>query len=149
MTNLSRLRLVLALSLALNLFGAGYLAARHWGGGGLRLADTMLGVEDSDRPLRRLFAELPPADAQALREAFVASRPALRTQFLALRQATEEVRAELARDPVDPERLRSALMAAQSRRGRLAETVGMLVLEAAPRLSLAGRQVLAGFRLMR
>ncbi len=148
MTNLSRLRLVLALSLALNLFGAGYLAARHWGGGP-GLADPMLGAEDSDRPLRRLFADLPPADAQALREAFAASRPALRTQFLALRQATEEVRAELARDPVDPERLRNAMLAAQARRGRLAETVGMLVLEAAPRISLPGRQVLAGFRLMR
>jgi hypothetical protein len=145
MTTLSRLRLVLGLSLALNLFVAGYLAARHWGGPA-GAGDPLLMGGDAERPLRRLFQAMPEADAAVLRAALQARRPTLREMVQGQRAAMVTVRAEIARPVLDEAALAEAMRAAQAGRGRMVETLAALLREVVPHLSPEGRSALAGFR---
>lgn len=148
MIGLTRLRLVLLLSLSLNLFAGAYFAARAWRDpavaevGGLAMAwDGM--------QLRRLMTSLPPADADRLRQAFAPRRAAVMAQFLAQREALAAVRRELTREPPDPVALEAAIAAVQQGRALLARDLTALLVQAAPGMTSEGRRALADFRLPR
>ena len=148
MTGLTRLRLVLLVSLALNLFAGAYLAAQAWRAPAPAEV-AGLALELGDRPLRRLMEALPEADAAQFRQAFLPRRQIVLARFVAQREALAGVRRALLREVVDPVALAAAIAVVQQGRAELAEELAALVQEVAPRLSPEGRRVLAEFRLAR
>jgi len=146
-----RLRLILGLSLALNLFLLAFVAGQRWRAHRLELLAVQSGPglmlsPDPEGALARLEAVLSPADAAILRAA-VAERlgPLLdaRRGFVA---AIARARAEVARDPVNPAALQDAIAEARRERQRFGPLLEALLLEAVPRMSPQGRRVLAQFR---
>lgn len=143
----------LVASLGLNLFLLGLLGAQFWQGRG-RAPETpqaMASLGLTGRPgetLARIAALLPPEDAAVLRGAFRARLAELVAAGGASRAALEQARRDLAAEPLDLARLRADLLAAREARQRLSPLLEAALLEAAPRLSPAGRNTLARARLL-
>lgn len=148
-----RLRLILGVSLALNLFLLAFVAGQRWRAHRLEMLAVQPGLvlqepvaADPEAALARVSDTLPPADAAILRTAVIARLGTLleaRRGFLA---AVERARAEIARDPVDPAALQAAIAEARRERQRFGPVLESLLVETVPRLSPEGRRALARFR---
>ena len=146
-----RLRLILGVSLALNLFLVAFVAGQRWRAIQLERLVAMPPIAapispDPEGALGRLAAMLPAADAAILRAAMATRLPtllAIRRDFAA---ALEQARAAVARDPVDPAALAAAISAAREQRMRFGPILEALLVETVPQLSPEGRRVLSRFR---
>lgn len=136
-----RFRLVLLLSLSLNLLLVSALGAIWWdrghghgrGFGGVVRMPHMQVLEQV----------LPDADHAALRAAYQNQRPAIHARFAELRQAKQDVRAALAAVPFDSQALDRALATMRTREQAVAEAAHVLLIEVAAGVSDDGRAALA------
>lgn len=146
-----RLRLILGVSLALNLFLLAFVAGQRWRAVQLERMVAIPAPEaqispDPEGALARLGGVLPSADAAILRQAIAARLPelgAIRRDFAA---AVDHARVEMARDPVDPAALGQAITEARRQRMRFGPVLESLLVETVPRLSPEGRRALSRFR---
>ncbi|MGD9844189.1 MAG: periplasmic heavy metal sensor [Variibacter sp.] len=136
-------RLLLLVSLALNLFFVGIvgaLAIKHY-------IAPIPGPAVIDRTaagrINRLAATLPESDARILRENFRANSTDVEAAQYAYRQAQDVVRAALRADPFDIGRLRLAMGQTRAARQKFDESLQNLLALAAAQMSAAGRNKLA------
>lgn len=148
-----RLRVILAVSIALNLFLAAFVGAQRWKA--VRLERLALpaagflegeGMRDPEGAVQRLGTTLPRADAALLRRAVLTRLDALAEARRGFAAAVERTREEVARNPVDPTALRAAIEEARRQRQRFGPLVEEILLDIVPRMSPEGRQVLARYR---
>ncbi len=128
-----RFQIVLFVSLALNLFLAGFLAAR-W------LAPAW--HEERRGPeaiVERLTSRLSGADAEVMRAAFQANQPKLASLFGELQQARREVRQRLAAQPFDPDALAKAVADLRIKQTAFFTGLQDTILPAVGKLSPEGR----------
>jgi len=129
-----RVQILLFVSLALNLFLAGFLAAR-W-----------LAPEWHERPhgpqaiVERLTSHLSGADAEVMRAAFQANQDKLAAAFGELQQARREVRQILAAQPFDPDALAKAIADVRTKQGAFFAVIQDTILPAVGKLSPEGRK---------
>lgn len=145
-----RLRAILAVSIALNLFLGALVGAQRWRAVQLqRLATPAVGlvegrgIQDPEGTLQEFLARLSPDDAAILQGAARARLGALmnaRRDFVAAAQRTREA---IVRDPVDPAAVREAIAEARRQRQRFGPLLEDILLDAVPRMTPEGRRVLA------
>jgi len=148
------LRIILSISIALNLFLLAFVAGQRWRARGLEMmaiqsAAPMLGgrnLNDRMPALQRLYAALPPEDASILREAVEARMPALLAAQQGFLDAAEEVRQAIAHDPLVPEALQASITAARRERQTAGPLLDALMMDAIPRMSAEGRRILSNYR---
>jgi Spy/CpxP family protein refolding chaperone len=136
-----RLRVLLVASLGLNLLLAGFLTTTlarqhawhhpHGGGGGIEAI------------FQHAEQDLSASDAAVLHHAFAAHETELAAAHHAYVSAAEAVRAALVAEPFDAQKLRAAMQSAREARQLMAPLIEAVTLDAAPAMSLAGRQTLA------
>lgn len=146
----NRLRVILAVSIALNLFLVALVGAQRWRVVKLqRMAMPAFslvegrGVRDPEGTLQEFVARLPPDDAALLQGAARARLGELldaRRDFVA---AMARAREEIARDAVDPTALREAMAEARRQRQRFGPVLEGILLDAVPRMTPEGRRVLS------
>jgi len=146
----ARLRWIVVVSIAMNLFLMALVGAQAWRATQLRRMALpaisefeRLGLQDPEGTVRRLGAGLSRDDAAILVGAARARIDALlgvKADFVA---AVEHARAEVARDPVDSAALRSAIEEARRQRQRFGPLLEDILLDAVPRMSPQGRRELA------
>lgn len=148
-----RLRVILAMSIALNLFLAAFVGAQRWKAVRLeRQAPPAAGflegggVQDPEGAVQRLATTLPQRDAALLRRAVLSRLDALTEARRGFALAVERTREEIARTPVDPAALRAAIEEARRQRQRFGPLLEEILLDIVPRMSPEGRQVLARYR---
>jgi uncharacterized membrane protein len=139
-------RALLFASLALNLFFVGIfgaLAVRH------HLPDA--GARPGEPPrtagarIARLAAALPEPDGARLQEDFGARREAIEAAGAAYREAQEQIRAALRREPFDAAALREAMVASRAARLKLDEMVQEVIAAATEQMSPDGRRRVADY----
>lgn len=143
---------VAAVSLALNGFCLAFIGAQVLR---LRHPDKVLAVVGGDRVgkaiaesiMAQLPGKLPDADGQLLRKAFAAKAPTLSALRIQLAEADEQVRADLARQPFDEERLRVSMVQSRAIRRQFGPLIEDMLLEVLPRMSDEGRLALSQYRL--
>jgi uncharacterized membrane protein len=134
MSERSRRRWVVAgvLSAVLNVFLIGFFAGRHvFGPGGCGPRGFMHG------PRAAFHERVPPED-----------RARLRQKLVSLREAREQVRAALLREPYDPAQLAEALTNLRKHSAEVQEDMHRMLLEGASKLSPEERRRLADSRLL-
>jgi uncharacterized membrane protein len=129
------LAVVFWLSLVLNAFLAGALAT-HW------FAPAPPVREAVDRPLARLIAKLPPADARVVREAQRRLRPQLNAARADYDRALAAASSVVAREPLDPADVELALDEVRRKRQTITDARVQLYAQVIPRLSARGRQLI-------
>lgn len=142
-----RLRRILIASLAANVFLLGFIGAEAW-----RARHRGDGLGAGALPgaiLPRILERLPPPDGRLLRDAFARRLPELVERRRGSRQATERLRVEIARTPLDPEGVRRAMREAREARARVGALVQEILVDALPRMSDEGRRTLGEQRLLR
>ncbi len=128
-----RFQIVLFVSLALNLFLAGFLAAR-W------LAPAWHEERRGPEAIaERLTSRLSGADAEVMRAAFQANQPKLASLFGELQQARREVRQRLAAQPFDPDALAKAVADLRVKQAAFFSALQDTILPAVGKLSPEGR----------
>jgi uncharacterized membrane protein len=129
-----KLQIALLVSLGLNLFLVGFLAARWWAPfhHPPRWTPEEIG--------ERLARPLPEKDAEVIRDAFQANAAKLATLFGALQEARREVRAKMSAEPLDRTALAAAMTQARMKRAALEDAVQEVILDASSHLSLDGRK---------
>jgi uncharacterized membrane protein len=145
-----RLRGILVVSIAVNLFLAALVGAQRWQAVQLRRmavpaisALERQGLQAPETTLERLGAALSRDDAAILLGAARARLGTLLSMKADFVAAAEHVRREIARDPVDPAGLRVAIAEARRQRQRFGPLLEDIVLDAVPRMSPEGRRVLS------
>ena len=129
-----RVQILLFVSLALNLFLAGFLAAR-W-----------LAPEWHEQPrgpqaiVEKLTSHLSGADAEVMRAAFQANQGKLAAAFGEVQQARHEVRQRLAAQPFDPDALAKAVAEVRVKQGAYFTALQEIILPAVGKLSPEGRK---------
>lgn len=148
-----RLRGILVVSIALNLFLVALVGAQAWRATQLRRmavpaisALEKEGLRDPEGTLQRLGAALSREDAAILLGAARARLSTLLSVKADFVSAVEHAREEIARDPVDPAGLRSAIAEARRHRQRLGPLLEDILVDALPRMTPQGRQVLSQVR---
>ncbi|MBR0681708.1 periplasmic heavy metal sensor [Roseomonas eburnea] len=148
-----RLRLILGVSIALNLFLAAFVGGQRWRARGLEMLALQpgpglmeQGAPDPEGTLAHLVRALPPADAAILRASVRARMFELLDARRGFVEAAAAAREEVARDPVNPAALQAAIAEARRQRLRFGPLLEAVLLEAVPRMSPEGRRVLAQFR---
>jgi hypothetical protein len=148
-----RLRAILVVSIALNLFLLALVGAQGWQAAQLRReampaisALERQGLQDPEGTLRRLGAELSRDDAAVLVGAARARLSVLLSVKADFALAVERAREAVARDPVDPASLRSAIAEARRHRQRFGPLLEDILLDALPRMTPEGRRVLSQVR---
>ncbi|HLS58022.1 MAG TPA: periplasmic heavy metal sensor [Paracoccaceae bacterium] len=124
-------------SLALNLLFAGFLVGTALRGGHGH------GHHESDAGLIGFARALPEEHRHALRQAIRGSESEWRAGREAMRDAMAGIRAAIAREPFDAERLRRALAVRREAQGRLAERATDLLVERIGQMTPAERAALA------
>jgi uncharacterized membrane protein len=120
------------LSAVLNVFLIGFLAGRHaFGPAGCGPRGFMQG------PRAAFHEHVKPED-----------RARLRQRLAAVRQAREQVRAALQREPYDPAQLEAALTGLRERAADVQQDMHRMLLEGASKLSAEDRRRLADSRLL-
>jgi uncharacterized membrane protein len=137
--------LATGLSVALNIFLAGFLLAQLWSGHAQPEPEALAPREI----LRELTRQLPPADAEYLRRAFISRVPELVRLRREARTASEQVRADIGAVPLDTGKLRAAFEATRAAREKLRPLIEQALLEALPQMSDEGRRILSHARLVR
>lgn len=128
-------RVLLGLSLGLNIFFAAYLATQYWQPGFLSTA--------SDTPpsiLSRVAERLPRADAEILWRAYRARESQIAAAQQDYRLALRDIGRLLREPQVDAEGLRAAMDKAKTRRGPVSDLVLEALIEAVPQMSRPGRE---------
>lgn len=136
-----RIRIFLAVSVALNLFLAGMMIAWH-----MRPPPPPPPGPWFERMIQRMSADLPPADQAILRSSYEARRQELDRMDKEVQAAREKVSAAMRAQPYDPAALEAAMAAARDVREPVIETVEQAVAEAAAKMSPEGRTKLADWR---
>ncbi len=146
----SRLRVILAVSIALNLFLVALVGAQRWRAVQVQRmampAHSLVegrGIADPEGTLQEFLARLSPDDAAILQGAVRARLGDLlnarRDYVLAVARAREEI----ARDPVDPAAVREAIAEARRQRQRFGPLLEGILLDAVPRMTPEGRRALS------
>jgi uncharacterized membrane protein len=137
-------RLLLIVSLALNLFfigTIGALALRHY------VTPAQPATTERTRTaaarIERLAAPLPPADAEKLRMAFRAQAAAAEGTRDALNRALEHLQRALRMQPFDPADVRAALLEIRTARPVYEQVMADIYLTAVAAMSQEGRVKLA------
>ncbi|MBW6400052.1 periplasmic heavy metal sensor [Roseomonas sp. HJA6] len=148
-----RLRVMVAMSIGLNLFLVAIIGAQRWRAVQLeRMAAPNVGaleaqvLRDPERGLGLLSAGLSERDSTILRDAIrirLADLLVARRDFAA---AVDLARSEIARDPVDLAALRESIERARRQRQRFGPLLEEIILDAVPRMSPEGRQALSRLR---
>lgn len=146
----ARLRGILVVSIAVNLFLVALVGAQRWQAVQLRRmampaisALEKQGLREPETMLEQLGAGLSRDDAAILLGAARARLRALLSVKADFASAVERAREEIARDPVDPAGLRSAIAEARRQRQRFGPLLEDIVLDAVPRMTPEGRRVLS------
>jgi uncharacterized membrane protein len=133
----------LFVSLALNIFVAGWVAGhgigRPGGPGMMSEGGIRLGMQ-------RVLRVLPPDDRKLMEGLFEARRSAIRGAFEALREAREAVGDTLRAEPFDQAAFERAYAEMRRRSAEIQESIHDVIMAAAPRLSPTGRRELAEAR---
>jgi hypothetical protein len=150
---LGRLRAILAVSIALNLFLVALVGAQRWRAVQLdRMAVPVIsaverrGLQDPQGTLQQLSGRLPRDDAALLLGASRERLPELLSARAGFISAVERTREEIAREPVDPVALQAAISEARRQRQRLGPVLEGILLDAVPRMTPEGRRVLSQMR---
>lgn len=137
-----RLRWVLAVSLAVNVFLVGFIGVQAWRLRHLRASAVVESV------FKQVGERLPPDDRSILRRALQSKAPALIAAGRQSKEALEQVRADVGREPYDDAKVRTDLAAARDARQRMGALVEEILLETLPQLSEAGRKTIGDFRVL-
>jgi len=146
------IRAGVGLSIALNLFLVGFVGAHllPFGTPATQSA-AITGDTEPGAPLReairQVIERLPTGDARLLREAFAARLPELGTLQRQARQAAERVRQDIGQPTLDTAKLRADLTALHDARQKIRPVIDDILLDALPRLSPQGREILSQARL--
>lgn len=140
--SIDTIRRTLIGSLAVNIFLVAFLAVWLLQLRGIDAAPSPV-AGDIAVSIRPVLLALPPGDAGLLRAAEAAHRSELQAAQRDFAAAIAEVRAEIGRTPVDPERLREAVRAARQARQRFGPPLEEILVATVPRMSEAGRQILS------
>ena len=147
------IRAGVGLSVALNLFLVGFLAARHLPFGEPAHVSPSAITADGEpmaplrEALRQLVDRLPAEDGRLLREAFTARLPELAGLQRQARQAAERVRRDIGQPALDTARLQADLAALHEARQKFRPVIDEVLLDTLPRLSPQGREILSQARL--
>jgi uncharacterized membrane protein len=125
-------------SLALNLFFVGVAIAMV-----IRTPETPTWDRNVFVRMDRLAATLPPADADRLRGDINSNRQAIETAQTQQRDAQEQIRAVLRKEPFDVNELRAAMTQTRAARQNFDELLQGMFADAASKMSHDGRQALA------
>jgi uncharacterized membrane protein len=125
-------------SLALNLFCVGVAIAMV-----IRTPETPTWDRNVFVRMDRLAATLPPADADRLRGDINSNRQAIETAQTQQRDAQEQIRAVLRKEPFDVNELRAAMTQTRAARQNFDELLQGMFADAASKMSHDGRQALA------
>lgn len=136
-----RLRVFLAVSVALNLFLAGVMIAWH-----LRSPPPPPQGPWFDRMVQRMSTNLPAPDREILLSSYQARRSELARLDKEVQASREKVSAAMRSEPYDPAALEQAMAASREVREPVVATVEQAVAEAAARMSPEGRAKLADWR---
>jgi uncharacterized protein YhaN len=146
----SRLRVILAVSIALNLFLVALVGAQRWRAVQVqRMATPAIGLgegrgmRDPEGTLQEFLARLSPSDAailQAVARARLGELLNARRDFVS---AVERARAEIGRDSIDLTALREAMAEARRQRQRFGPLLEGILLDAVPRMTPEGRRALS------
>lgn len=134
-----RIRIFLAVSIALNLFLAGMMIA--W-----QMRPSPPPGPWFERMIQRMSADLPPADRDILLSSYETRRQELDRMDKEAQAAREKVRAAMRAQPYDPAALEAAMAAARDVREPVIKTVEQAIVEAAAKMSPEGRTKLADWR---
>ena len=127
---------LVAVSLALNLFLLSALLVSHW--------QRQQALEaDVDRSLAKLIANLPDADAQALRDASRAKRQQIKAARIEFDSAAQRATQIASREPFDASAFKAALENLRTQRQAILDIRIALYVEIAPKLSPQARRQLA------
>jgi uncharacterized membrane protein len=144
-------QLVLAISLAVNLFGIAFVGARLWHNhtvrGALIEADGGTAAPPVRTILRQIIASLPAKDGVILREAFIARLPELAALNRASIGAAEQVRIDIAQQPFDFAKTQADMLVSRDARQKTGAAVQETLLGVLPKMSDEGRRALAHYRL--
>jgi uncharacterized membrane protein len=128
--------IVFWLSLVLNAFLVSAIAT-HW------LAPAPPAHEPVDRPVARLIAKLPPADAGVVREAQRSLRPQLAAAHAQYERALAAAGSVVAREPLDAAAVTQALDEVRRGRQAITDVRVQLYAQVIPRLSAEGRRLIS------
>ena len=137
---ITALSIALFVSLALNVFVAGWAVGHGFGPrggpGGPDEAGLRIGIE-------RVLRVLPAEDRQVVRGLFEERRPLIRQQFEALREARKKVADVLRAEPFDQAAFEQAYGEMRQRSAGVQDAIHAVIVAAVPKLSPAGRLELA------
>lgn len=136
-----RIRVFLAISIALNLFLAGMMVAWH-----MRPPPPPPPGPWFERMIQRMSMDLAPADRDILQAAYQARRGDLDRMDKEVQAARERVAAAMRAQPYDPAALEQAMAQARDVREPVVEIVEQAVAEAAAKMSPEGRVKLSDWR---
>ncbi len=153
-SHMRRTRIGIGVSVALNIFLLTFVGTQAWRH---RHPDSFLAMSSAGTVasgdvarafVQQLASVLPPEDGKVLRAAFVARLPELVRLQRASLSAAEQVRSDIGVHPFDVDKLRADMLAARQARQAIRPIVEDSLLEALPRMSDAGRQVLSEYRIL-
>lgn len=146
----SRLRAILTVSIALNLFLLAIVGAQRWRvlhmqRMSLPVSSLVEGraIQDPEGTLQDYLHGLSPQDAAILEGATRARLGEILNARREFTAAIERARVEIARDPVDPAAVRAAIVEARQQRQRFGPVLEGILIDAVPRMSVEGRRTLA------
>lgn len=132
--NSRTVQIVLFVSLALNLFFAGFYVANWWGHA---WHEPPRGVEEM---VERIGARLPATDRAVLRSAWAADQAKLTGLFTEVQNARRDMRAKLALEPFDRAAVAAAMNEVRVKRQAFFDEVQGVLLTALPNISPDGRK---------
>ncbi|MDE1145537.1 MAG: periplasmic heavy metal sensor [Azospirillaceae bacterium] len=144
-------RLLLTLSLALNLFLLAFVGAQQWRERAvLRMLPPSVAATPGGNALASAFIDLaenmPADDRRLLREAILSHMAQLEQAQAGFIQAMDQVRAEIDRTPLDDDALRAAIANARTQRQPLGLVLEDIMMDVVPKMSPEGRHVLGHYR---
>lgn len=132
-------RVVLLVSLALNLFFIGAVAALAW----RHYAWDRREAWAPGARVERLAASLPAPDADKLRAAFRDHMPAIEPARAAYRAAHQRLRESLRAEPYNADAVRAAMADIRAARAKLDEALQETIVSASAQMDADGRRALA------
>ncbi|MDR3440905.1 periplasmic heavy metal sensor [Telmatospirillum sp.] len=128
--------IVLALSVGLNLFFAGWGVMQYFDPPAFSKPGTAPEIV-----AETIARSLPSADGEILRRAFAEKREPLQAARQRYLSAVERLRNVISSDPLDPQALQEAMAALRSTRQAERDIFSGTMLDVIPRFSLHGRQI--------
>jgi uncharacterized membrane protein len=147
-----RYRVILAASIALNMFAAAFITAERVRMGMVgRVIPAIIaqtpGGRMAERIFERLAGGLSSQDADVVHQAILAHRAELGTAQLDFINAVGALQTVLQAEPLQTQKLQAAIDKARQARQEIGPVVAAIMMQALPRISPQGRQSLARFKL--